>query len=95
MSFAVFWRSSLLLRVGLCDKFSGANFCFCSLFGSLCFWCGFAYGFCVFSCNFALEALSKIFLDVRSCFLSRSLCLRVWVDDVFVVSLLLLFSLKR
>ena len=55
--FAVFWQSSLLLRVGLRDKFSGANFCFRSLFGSLCFWCGFAYGFCVFSCNFAPEVL--------------------------------------
>ena len=32
-----FWQSSLLLRAGFCDKFSGANFCFCFLFGSLCF----------------------------------------------------------
>ena len=28
LSSAVFWQSSLLLKVGLCDKFSGANFCF-------------------------------------------------------------------
>ena len=37
LSFAVFWQSSLLLRVGYCEKFSGANFCFCFLFGPLCF----------------------------------------------------------
>ena len=46
-------KNSLLLRFGLCDKFSGANFCFCSFFGSVCFWYGFAYGFRVFSHNFA------------------------------------------
>ena len=96
LSFAVFWRSSILLRVGLCDKFSGANFCF-----SLSF-CGlvFLVGFCL--------CFLRIFLQVRpgnalkkfsSCqvlfFLVRSLCLRVWVDDVFVVSLPSLFSFQR
>ena len=72
---------------------TGTNFCFCSLFGSVCCWYGFAYGFCVFSRNFALEVSLKNSLDVRSCsFSSRSLCLRVWVDDVVcVVSLLSLF----
>ena len=43
-----FWQSPLLLRAGFCETFSGANFCFCSFFGSVCFWYGFAYGFRVF-----------------------------------------------
>ena len=49
-------------------KIFGSELLFLFFLGSLCFWCGFAYGFCVFSCNFAPEVLSKTSLDVRSCF---------------------------
>ena len=55
MSFAAFWQSSLVLRVGLRENFSGADF-FCFLSVALCFCWGFAYVFfCVFSCKFAPE----------------------------------------
>ena len=95
--FAVFWQSSLLLRVGLRDKFSGANFCFLLSFCGLVFLVGIACVFCLFSCKFAPEAPLKNSLHVRFCFLVRSSCLMVWVDDVFVVSFpsLVSFSFKR
>ena len=70
------------------------TFAFCFLSVSLYFWWGFAYVFRVFSCKFAPE-VPKNSLHVRSCFLSRSLCLRVWVDDVFIVLLFSPLSLKR
>ena len=81
-----FWQSSLLLRVGLCDKFSGANFCFLLSFCVLVF----LIGICLCSSRIFLQTRPgralKNSLHVRSCFLSCSLCLRVWVDDVFCFS---------
>ena len=94
-SFAVFWQSSLFLRVGLCDKFSGANFCFLFFVffsASFCFWWGLAYVFVYYFASSPWK-FAKKFSSCQVLFLlARSLCLRVWVDDVFVVSLLSLFS---
>ena len=96
LSFAVFWQSSLLLRAGFCEKFSGANFCFCSLFGSVCFWYGFAYGFRVFSRNFAPEMLKKILLMsglVRFCLVLS--VLGFGLTTSCVLSLFLLFFVQE
>ena len=42
LSIASFWQNSRFLRVGLRDKFSGANFCFLLAFCVLVFLVGFA-----------------------------------------------------
>ena len=97
MSFAAFWRSSLHLRAGFCDNFSGANFCFCFLFWVLMFLIGICLWFSVFFSQLRPGSVFFYSLLVRSCFfVSFSLCLKVWVDDVVcVVSLSSLFLSRQ
>ena len=76
-----FGKVLFLLKVGLRDKFSGANFCFC-FFCVLVFLVGICLCFSRIFLQFRPGSALKNSLHVRSCSLSRSLCLRVWVDDV-------------
>ena len=90
-----FWQSSPFLRVGLCDKFSGASFCLLFSFCFLWFLVGICLCFCLVFCKFALE-MPKKFSSCQVLFLlARSLCLRGWVDDVFLFHFSVLFSLKE
>ena len=84
LSLAIFWQSSLLLRAGFAINFRERTFVFAFFLGPYVFGRDLPVGFRVFSRMSGLV------------FLSRSLCLRVWVDDVVCfASLFSLFSFER
>ena len=94
LSFAVFWQSSLLLRVGLCNKFSGANFCFLLSFCVLEFLIGICLCFSRISCKFAPEESKEILLmsGLVFCLVLSVLGFGLTTFFLFLFSLLFFFE---